>query len=87
MFFELTNSPATFQMMMNNIFYDLIAEGMLYLKPEMCKFEQTKVEYFGLTISHGMAEIDPVKVAGVAEWPEPKNKKEVQAFLGFTSFY
>ena len=31
--------------------------------------------------------MDPVKVAGVAEWPEPKNKKEVQAFLGFTNFY
>ncbi len=27
MFFGLTNSPATFQWMMNNIFCDLIAEG------------------------------------------------------------
>jgi hypothetical protein len=27
MFFGLTNSPATFQMMMNNIFCDLISEG------------------------------------------------------------
>ena len=27
MFFGLTNSPATFQMMMNNIFKDLIDEG------------------------------------------------------------
>ncbi|KAG5725211.1 hypothetical protein E4T56_gene10113 [Termitomyces sp. T112] len=32
-------------------------------------------------------EIDLVKVVGVAEWLEPKNKKEVQAFLGFASFY
>ncbi|GLB45808.1 putative retrotransposable element tf2 155 kda protein type 1-like [Lyophyllum shimeji] len=31
--------------------------------------------------------MDPVKVAGVAEWPTPKNKKEVQSFLGFTNFY
>ncbi|KAG6863526.1 hypothetical protein C0995_007123, partial [Termitomyces sp. Mi166 len=31
--------------------------------------------------------MDPMKVAGVAEWPELKNKKEVQAFLGFTDFY
>ncbi|KAG5721517.1 hypothetical protein E4T56_gene13102 [Termitomyces sp. T112] len=28
---------------------------------------------------HGAAEIDPVKVAGVMEWPEPKNKKEHHA--------
>src|SRR3981189_1615147 len=31
--------------------------------------------------------MDPVKVAGVAEWPTPKSRKEVQSFLGFTNFY
>ncbi|KAG5718565.1 hypothetical protein E4T56_gene16529 [Termitomyces sp. T112] len=31
--------------------------------------------------------MDLVKVTGVAEWMEPKNKKEVQEFLGFANFY
>jgi hypothetical protein len=31
--------------------------------------------------------MDPVEIAGVAEWPTPSNKKEVQSFLGFTNFY
>jgi hypothetical protein len=31
--------------------------------------------------------MDPVKVAGVADWPEPTSNKEVQSFLGFTNFY
>jgi hypothetical protein len=31
--------------------------------------------------------MDPVKVAGVADWLEPTSKKEVQSFLGFTNFY
>ena len=31
--------------------------------------------------------MDPVKIAGVAEWPTPGSKKEVQSFLGFTNFY
>jgi len=31
--------------------------------------------------------MDPVKVAGVAEWPEPSNKREVQSFLSFVNFY
>ena len=31
--------------------------------------------------------MDPVKIARVAEWPAPSNKKEVQSFLGFTNFY
>ena len=120
MFFGLTNSPATFQTMMNDIFHDLITEGFvvvylddiliftetieqhrtitrrvlqllkenqLFLKPDKCEFEKTKVEYLGVIISHNSVEMDPVKIAGVAEWPEPTNKKEVQSFLGFTNFY
>ena len=41
----------------------------------------------GLIISEDHVEMDPVKVAGVAEWPELTNKKEVQSFLGFANFY
>jgi RNase H-like domain found in reverse transcriptase/Reverse transcriptase (RNA-dependent DNA polymerase) len=120
MFFSLTNSPATFQTMMDEIFEELIMEGVvvvylndiliftetleehqkvtrqvlellewhhLYLRPDKCEFEQTKVEYLGIIISHNQVTMDPVKVAGVWEWPVPTNKKEVQSFLGFTNFY
>jgi RNase H-like domain found in reverse transcriptase/Reverse transcriptase (RNA-dependent DNA polymerase) len=120
MFFGLTNSPATFQTMMNDIFQDLITEGAvcvylddiliftetmeehdrvtrlvlerlrqykLYLRHDKCEFAKTKIEYLGLIISHGQAEMDPVKIAGVAEWPTPDGKKAVQSFLGFTNFY
>jgi formate hydrogenlyase subunit 6/NADH:ubiquinone oxidoreductase subunit I len=31
--------------------------------------------------------MDPVKIAGVADWPMPSNKKEVQSFVGFVNFY
>lgn len=31
--------------------------------------------------------MDPVKVAGVKEWPVPQNVMEVQSFLGFLNFY
>jgi len=31
--------------------------------------------------------MDPVKVAGVREWPTPGNKTDIQAFLGFVNFY
>jgi Reverse transcriptase (RNA-dependent DNA polymerase) len=120
MFFGLTNSPAMFQTMMNDIFQDLIMEGhvcvylddvliftktlaghqrilrlvlehlrlhRLYLRPEKCKFKRTRIEYLGLIVSQGKVEMDPVKVAGVMDWPVPKNRKEVQAFLGFAKFY
>jgi hypothetical protein len=31
--------------------------------------------------------MDPVKVAGVEEWKEPKTVKEIRKFLGFCNFY
>ena len=31
--------------------------------------------------------MDPVKVAGVRDWPTPKSKRDVQMFVGFTNFY
>ena len=31
--------------------------------------------------------MDPVKVQAIMEWLTPKNKKEVQQFLGFLNFY
>jgi hypothetical protein len=120
MFFGLTNSPTTFQTMMNDMFTDMISEGMvvvylddiliftkdleehcrithrvlgrlaehqLYLRPKKCEFERTHIEYLGLIISENQVEMDPVKVVGVADWPEPCNKREVQSFLGFANFY
>ncbi len=120
MFFGLTNSPATFQWMMNDIFCDLIAEGKvmiylddilifskdleehhqiikqvlqrlhenkLFLKAEKCKFEVLETEYLRVIISKNSIRMDPVKIAGIAEWPTPTKKWELQSFLGFTNFY
>jgi hypothetical protein len=120
MYFGLTNSPATFQTMMNEIFQDLITEGVvsvyldniliftnsmeehrqitrlvldrmcehkLYLRLEKCEFEQTRIEYLSVIISHNKVEMDLVKIAGVADWLTPSNKKEVQSFIGFVNFY
>ncbi len=120
MFFGLTNLPATFQWMMNDIFRDLIGEGKVtiyldnilifsknldkhqqivkhllqrlhenkhFLKAEKCEFEVLEMEYLGVIISEDLLCMDPVKVAGIAEWPTPMKKKELQSFLGFMNFY
>ena len=120
MFFGLTNSPATFQSMMNEFFRDLITRGVviiymdyiliytkdleehravtqevltilrenhLSLKPEKCEWERTKVEYLGVVISEDGVEMDPAKVEAVREWPKPKDKHELQQFLGFANYY
>ncbi|KAG5733224.1 hypothetical protein E4T56_gene20877 [Termitomyces sp. T112] len=102
MFFVLTNSPATFQTMMNNIFQDLIAESVacVYLDNILIYTkileEHHQITHLILECLHQhqlylkpekSTEMDLVKVAGVVEWLEPKTKKEVQVFLGFMNFY
>ena len=67
---------------------ELLEKHKLYLHPDKCEFVKTTVEYYlGVIISHNSISMDPVKIAGVTEWPAPMNKKEVQSFLGFTNFY
>ena len=66
---------------------ECLQEHRLYLKPEKCKFEQKQIEYLRVIVSEGQVEMDPVKVSGIAEWPIPQNKKEVQSFIGFINFY
>jgi hypothetical protein len=64
-----------------------MCEHKLYLWPEKCEFEKTRIEYLGVIISHNKVEMDLVKIAGVVDWPMPSNKKEVQSFVSFINFY
>src|SRR6266403_178303 len=66
---------------------EILEKHKLYLRADKCEFEKTTIEYLGVIISHNSVAMDPVKIAGVTEWPTPTNKKEVQSFLGFTNFY
>jgi hypothetical protein len=59
----------------------------LYLKPEKCKFEKQEVDYLGFIIKPNRIAIDPKKLAGISNWPSPKNLRQVQSFLGFGNFY
>jgi hypothetical protein len=64
-----------------------MCEHKLYLQPEKCESEQTRIEYLGVIMSHNKAEMDLVKIAGVADWLTPSNKKEVQSFVSFVNIY
>jgi len=64
-----------------------LKENKLFLCPEKCEFYKQRIEYLDLVISENEVSMDPVKVAGVREWPTLENKTDVQAFLGFVNFY
>ena len=57
------------------------------MKAEQCKFEKKEIKFLGMIIRYGKMCMDPEKIKAVAEWPEPKNKKQLQKFLGFANFY
>jgi hypothetical protein len=126
MFFGLTNSPSTFQEMMNVIYKEVIekheARGTiiriymddiaiatkgtlqdhidavcdvlrvaeqhdLYFKLSKCTFHASSIDYLGVIIEKGMTCMDPVKIAGIKNWPTPTKVKDVRSFLGFCNFY
>ncbi len=62
-------------------------KNKLFLKAEKCEFETLETEYLRVIISKGSIHMDPVKIAGIAEWPVPAKKQQLQSFLGFTNFY
>ena len=54
---------------------------------EKCKFKHWEVDYLGLIISKDHVVMDPVKVQGVTDWPQPVKVKDIQSFIGFMNFY
>jgi len=66
---------------------EVLAEHKLFLCPEKCEFHQKQIEYLGLVILENKVEMDPVKVAGVHNWPTLENQTDIQAFIGFVNFY
>jgi hypothetical protein len=126
MFFGLTNSPSTFQEMMNVIYKEVIdkharrgtiiwiymddiaiattgtlqdhinavrdvlrvaEQNDLYFKLSKCTFHTSSIDYLGVIIEKGMTRMDPVKIAGIKNWPIPTKVKDVRSFLGFCNFY
>ena len=57
----------------------VLQEHKLFLHPEKCEFCKEQIEYLGLVISENEVSMDPVKVAGVREWPTLENKTDIQA--------
>ncbi|SJK97332.1 uncharacterized protein ARMOST_00584 [Armillaria ostoyae] len=101
MFFRLTNSPATFQWMMNDIFKDLISEGKvtIYLDDILiftkdldehrrivrCILQKLRENKLFLKAKKCKFEVLETEYLGIII--SEGQKKELQSFLGFTNFY
>ena len=67
--------------------FKALQEANIRLRPDKCKFYVKTVKFLGSIITTVGIQMDKKKVKAIRKWPEPKNIKEVQAFLGFANFY
>ena len=59
----------------------------LKLKPRKCDLFRKKVEFLGRVVGPEGMKIGPGYVKDVKNWPEPRNSKEVERFLGFANYH
>ncbi|MBW0507227.1 hypothetical protein O181_046942 [Austropuccinia psidii MF-1] len=117
--FSLTNAPASFQNLVNDIFSDFmhiffvvylddimvfsrsedrnvkhvasVLQGLrdnnLFSKASKFVFHSSSVEYLGYVVSSDDLKMDSSNVQQILNWPQPKNIKALQSFLGFPKFY
>ena len=66
---------------------DQLRDADLTAKPKKCKFAMTECVYLGHIVGNGVIRPEVFKVRAVKEYPKPRTKKQVRAFLGLTGYY
>ena len=56
------------------------------LREEKCTFISNEIHYLGYIIKNSTIKVNPKNIQSVVDFPEPKDKKEVQQFLGLAGF-
>ncbi|MBW0569337.1 hypothetical protein O181_109052, partial [Austropuccinia psidii MF-1] len=64
-----------------------LRDNNLFAKASKCIFHASSVEYLGYVVSSDGLKMDSSKVQQILNWPQPKNIKALQSFLGFANFY
>ncbi|MBW0565545.1 hypothetical protein O181_105260 [Austropuccinia psidii MF-1] len=64
-----------------------LRDNNLFAKASKCVFHASSVEYLGYVVSSDGLKMDSSKAQKMLNWPQPKNIKALQSFLGFANFY
>ncbi|MBW0555850.1 hypothetical protein O181_095565 [Austropuccinia psidii MF-1] len=64
-----------------------LRENHLFAKASKCVFHASSVEYLGYVVSSEGLKMDSSNVQEILNWPQPRNIKALQSFLGFANFY
>ncbi|GFU09452.1 retrovirus-related Pol polyprotein from transposon 297, partial [Trichonephila clavipes] len=64
-----------------------IKRAKLTIKPSKCKFAQQNVKFLGHIVGQGFRTPSEIKVQSVLEFPTPRTKTQIRAFLGIAGYY
>ena len=67
--------------------FQILRKNRFYASEAKCEFYKKKINFLGFNIENGYTFSDERKVSAIKEWPAPKNKKEIQAYLGAINYH
>ena len=79
----------TFEQALDNLrlVFDRLRQANLQLKVSKCKLMQKEVVFLGHLVSELGISCDLDKTSCIREWPQPRDKTEIKAFMGLASNY
>ena len=67
--------------------FEHLRKANLKIQPDKCEFLRKEVAYLGHLITKDGVKPNPMKVDAILNFPQPKNQKEIQSFLGLAGYY
>ncbi|GFW59148.1 retrovirus-related Pol polyprotein from transposon 297 [Trichonephila clavipes] len=64
-----------------------IKKAKLTIKPSKCKFAQQNGKFLGRIVGQGFRTPSEIKVLDFLEFPTPRTKTQIRAFLGLVGYY
>ena len=73
--------------MVKTILEKITYEAGLRVRLSKCKFFKTEAKVLGMMVSREGIRMDPKKIESIASWPQPKDGKGMQRFMGAANFH
>ena len=67
--------------------FECLREAGFKMRVAKCDFMKSDIKYLGRVVSAEGVKPDPKAVAKLRDWEIPRNKTEMQSFLGFANYY
>ena len=67
--------------------FECLREAGFKMRVAKCDFMKSEIKYLGRVVSAEGVKLYPKAVAKLRDWDIPRNKTEMQSFLGFANYY